>query len=298
MRIAIVSAAADRHARQLAAAFGQRNVDTVAMRLSDILFDTGARHGLILPQFGEELPDAVCLRTMDGGTFEGVTRRLAVLHALRAMGVLVSNDARAVEICTDKSATSFRLAAAGIPTPRSHAVETRHAAAAILRAAPCPLVLKPLFGAQGKGIRLIRHVEDLPEAEDVGGVYYLQELVDTRRDGAWQDYRLMVSRGRVVAAMMRRSASSFVTNIKQGAAALPTGRDAVLEQLAVAAAQAVGADFCGIDLIRAADGTPFVIEVNSMPAWTGLEEATGLDIAAIRAGDLLAQLDRPIRRAG
>ena len=58
------------------------------------------------------------VRSMSGGTFEAVTLRLGMLHALRELGVPVWNDARAIERCVDKSMTSFLLARAGIPTPR------------------------------------------------------------------------------------------------------------------------------------------------------------------------------------
>ena len=84
---------------------------------------------------------------MSGGTFQAVTLRLGILHALRENGVLVWNDARAIERCVDKSTTSFLLARAGIPTPDTWAVESRESARAIVRreAAHGPL-LKPLFG--------------------------------------------------------------------------------------------------------------------------------------------------------
>ena len=95
--------------------------------LSEIGFDTAAPGGLSIPQFGMRLPDAVCVRTMDGGSFEPVTRRLGILHAFGRLGVLVSNDARAIENCVDKSMTSFLLARAGLPSPRSWAVESRSA---------------------------------------------------------------------------------------------------------------------------------------------------------------------------
>ena len=71
--------------------------------------------------------------------------------------------------------------------------------------------------------------------------------------------------------------------------------DGELAELAVRAAQAVGADFCGVDLLRDTEGRAQIIEVNSMPAWTGVELATGLDIAAIRVGDLLARLKADTR---
>lgn len=288
-RIALVTADLDRHARGLLSAFAALGAEARAVALAGIAFDTGARHGLSLPGFGEELPDAVCVRTMDGGSFEAVTRRLGVLHALGRLGVLVSNEAAAIERCVDKSMTSFLLACAGLPSPRSFAVESREAAAAIIEGERGPLVLKPLFGAEGKGLRLVRSLADLPPGEAVAGVYYLQRFAGRERDGCFTDTRILVSRGRAVAGMTRR-ARHWITNIRQGGEALAMEPDAELEGLAVAAAAAVGADFCGVDLLRDEAGAAQVIEVNSMPAWTGLQQASGIDIAALRARDLLAGL--------
>ncbi|MCQ8783167.1 RimK family alpha-L-glutamate ligase [Aurantimonas sp. CSK15Z-1] len=287
--IALVTADLDRHARDLVAAFAALGATAVPMDLAAIAFDTASPTGLVLPTFGTRLPAAVCVRTLDAGSFEQVTRRLAVLHALEALGVPVSNPPAAIERCVDKSATSFRLAHAGLPTPRSFVVETRAEAVRIVERETVPMVLKPLFGAQGKGLMLIREPDELPEPEAVAGVYYLQRFAGRAIDGRFSDYRVLVSHGRAVAAMMRRS-SGWITNIKQGGEGIATPPDPELEALAVAAAQAVGADFCGVDLVRDPEGAAQVIEVNSMPAWTGLQKATGLDIAAIRARDLLARL--------
>ncbi|MCB8838227.1 RimK family alpha-L-glutamate ligase [Aurantimonas sp. VKM B-3413] len=296
--ILLVTADLDRHARELIAAFGARGAIVHAMGLAEIGFDTAAPGGLSIPHFGAGLPDAVCVRTMDGGSFEAVTRRLGILHAFARLGVLVSNDARAIENCVDKSMTSFLLAQAGVPSPRSWAIESRSAAEAIVASENRPLVLKPLFGAQGKGLKLIGTAEDLPAHDQIaGGVYYLQRFAGFAAAGRWTDYRILVSAGRVVAAM-RREAPNWITNIKQGATALPMASDAELEDLAVAAAAAIGGDFCGVDLLRDPDGQAQVIEVNSMPAWTGLKKATGLDIADIRARDLLAEVEARPHRAG
>ena len=289
-RILVVTASLDRHARELRDAFEAKGSSVAVSGLADVGFDTGARHGLAFPGLGEALPDAVCVRTMDGGSFEAVTRRLSILHALGRLGVLVSNDARAVENCVDKAMTSFLVASAGLPTPRSWAVESRSEAERIIAGENRALVLKPLFGAQGKGLKLIGRPEDLPPADEIaGGVYYLQRFIGHSRDGRWSDYRVLVSRGRAVAAM-RREAACWITNIKQGALARPIEPDRELEDLAVAATAAVGGDFCGVDILKDAGGRPHVLEVNSMPAWTGLKKASGRDIAAIRAEDLLASI--------
>ena len=170
-------------------------------------------------------------------------------------------------------------------------MESRESARAIVRreAAHGPLVLKPLFGSQGRGLKLVRGEDDLPASDAVTGVYYLQRYVGVGSDDGFRDFRLLVSRGRVVAAMARQAAS-WVTNVKQGGRpmAVVAGND--LKELAVRAAAAAGASFSGVDILYGADGRPTVLEVNSMPAWSGLQKVTRERIAPILAGDLIAAL--------
>jgi glutathione synthase/RimK-type ligase-like ATP-grasp enzyme len=61
-----------------------------------------------------------------------------------------------------------------------------------------------------------------------------------------------------------------------------------MRDLAIRAAAAVEANFAGVDLVYGADGRPSVLEVNSMPAWSGLQKVTPADIAATLAADLMA----------
>lgn len=101
------------HAGQLAQALRDRGAKVERLRFDQCRLEAGAvRLGL-----RETLPDAVVVRSIPGGTFEQVTLRLGLLHALREAGVLVVNDARAIERCVDKAATSFLLAKSGVPTP-------------------------------------------------------------------------------------------------------------------------------------------------------------------------------------
>jgi tetrahydromethanopterin:alpha-L-glutamate ligase len=295
-RVALVVDRLDWHARELSAALSRLGAAAMPMRLDRCGFATGARFGLHLDQFGEELPDAVIVRSMSGGTFEAVTLRLGILHALRQNGVTVWNDARAIERCVDKSTTSFLLARADIRTPATWAAESLDAARRIVRreAAGGPLVLKPLFGSQGRGLQLIRSEDDLPPPERVAGVYYLQRFVAVERDG-FRDFRLLVSQGRLVAAMARHAAG-WITNLKQGGRPVAAVADPEMRELAVHAAAAVGADFAGVDVVYDADGRPTVLEVNSMPAWSGLQKVSPTSIASVLAADLLAALRARIGR--
>ena len=257
----------------------------------------GRPSGLVIPGFGADLPDAVFVRAIGSGTFESVTLRLDVLHSLAAIGVPVFNSARAVEICVDKAATSFALARNGLPTPPTWTVQSEQAARQIVRreAGRGPLVLKPLFGAQGFGLKLIRREDDLPPPEAVEGVYYLQRFVAVERNG-FRDIRLFVSQGQVIAAMTRHAAH-WITNVKLGARPEWCEPDAAMIDLALRAAAAVGADFAGVDMIRDAADALQILEVNSMPGWRGLQKVAPFSIADRLAADTLARIGSPRAKA-
>jgi tetrahydromethanopterin:alpha-L-glutamate ligase len=294
MCVALVGDRVDWHAKELIRALSAVGAHAVPIRLERCELATTQPSGLRIEGFDDRLPDAVIVRAMSGGTFEAVTRRLGILHALRELGVPVRNDARAIERCVDKSMTSFLLARAGITTPPAWTVESPAAARAIVTRESGPLVLKPLFGSQGRGLRLIRDADDLPPPDRTAGVYYLQRFVGVERDG-FRDFRLLISEGRVIAAMARHAAS-WITNVKQGGRPVAAVADAEMKDVAIRAAAAVGASFAGVDLLIGADGHPTVLEVNSMPAWSGLQKVTPADIAAALVADQMAALDGGARR--
>lgn len=291
-RIAIAIDLYDWHARDLTAAFARAGVTAVPIRLGQCGFDTRRPHGLVIPGFGTDLPALVFVRAVGFGTFESVTLRLGVLHGLGALGIPVVNTARSVELCVDKAATSFALGIDGIPTPPTWTVQSEAAARQIVRR-ECgrgPLVLKPLFGAQGFGLTLVRREEDLPSWEEVEGVYYLQRFVAVERNG-YRDIRLFVSHGEVIAGMTRH-ASHWITNVKLGARPEPFEPDAEAIDLALRSAAAVGADFAGVDMIRDAADRLQVLEVNSMPGWRGLQKVVPFCIADKLVAQLLPRIER------
>jgi RimK family alpha-L-glutamate ligase len=294
-RIVLFTEARDWHARALVTAFRRRGLATTMARLQDCAFDSAARYGLRLGDV-TALPAGAFVRTIAAGSFEAVTRRLGILHALEALGVPVWNGAAAIERCVDKSMTTFLLARAGLPTPPTWAVEDPVAAAAIVarHSAAGPLVLKPLFGSQGRGLKLVAGVADLPTPEEVAGVYYLQRYIGGKGPD-YRDWRFFVVDG-VVAAQMQRRASNWITNVKRGGRPLGASFDRELADLAVSAAAAVGARYCGVDILRGPDGVPYVIEANSMPAWSGLQRVTDRSIADALAEAFCKHLRRNDRR--
>lgn len=289
----------DWHGRSLARAFKRRGIIPLVAPLSACGFSTETATGLFIPGLGDRLPEGAFVRFVPGGSFEAVTLYLGVLHALRELGVTVWNDARAIERCVDKSTTTFFLQRAGLPTPRTFAKVDRAEAEAIasrILAEGGKLVQKPLFGAQGKGLRLISSLADLASPEEVNGVYYLQEFIPPAQEHH-QDWRLFVCRGRVIAAMIRH-ASSWITNIKQGARAKAAIASQELVELALRAASCVGADYAGVDIIQGRDGRLFVLEVNSMPAWNGLQRVSRVRISDRLVDAFLDAALAPAHREG
>lgn len=265
-----------------------RGATVIISSLPHCAFDTALPSGIDIPGFGGALPDGVFVRSISAGTLEQITFRLGLLHALRESGVRVWNDARAIERCVDKSQTTFLLHKAGVPTPRTRVVETRLHALEHASTLHEPFVLKPLFGSQGKGIGRLSPEDRLPEADAVDHMYYMQDFVPPRGQH-FEDWRVLATRHRVVAAMCRR-ATSWVTNIHQGGAAIAYEPDAEMIDISMRAMRAVDADYAGIDLIRGADGRLMVLEVNSNPAWRGLQTVASVDIATAIAEDFLATL--------
>ena len=287
-RIALFVDAPDWHARRLAAAFAEHGGETVVCSLRACAFRLGeGGTGIDIPGFGGGLPDAVLVRGIAAGSFEQVTLRLGLLHALATAGVPVVNDARAIERCVDKAMTSFLLHRAGLPTPATFVSESEAAAERWRSERPEAQVAKPLFGSQGRGLVRLVEGDALPPRERYGGVRYLQRFVG--RESDWRDFRVMVIGGEPVAAMIRRG-RSWITNVGRGGRCEPTQMSEPLGRLSLAAAGAVGADYAGVDLIEDDDGGLLLLEVNSMPAWKGLQSVAACDIAGRVAAHVLARL--------
>lgn len=283
------------HGARLRRAFASHGCQLRTVSLRDCRVDLSHPAGLRIPGFGEGLPDGAFVRGVPGGSLEQVVLCLDVLHGLQALGVPVYNRARAIEVSVDKAMTSLLLHAAGVATPPTWAVQSPAQARRIVleqTARGHQLVLKPLFGSQGVGLRRLGAGDALPELEP-GSAYYLQRYIGPRQGGG-QDYRVLVVGGRARAAMTRRG-SGWVHNVAQGARCMPAPADPRLAELALAACAALDMDYAGVDLMYDPDGGLQVLEVNSIPAWKGLQGQTELDIADALVLDFLRRC-APARR--
>jgi RimK family alpha-L-glutamate ligase len=221
--------------------------------------------------------DVVLPRIIPAGSLEQIVFRMDALHRLSERGVRVVNSARAIERTVDKFWTSALLEQCGLPTPETVVCESAEEAMAAFRALG-DVIVKPLFGSMGLGMVRVADEEMayrvVQTIETIRGVFYLQRRID--HDG--RDVRVFVVGGRVLAAIERR-APGWRTNIARGAVGRPIALPDAWAGMALGAAAAVGAEYAGVDLLPARDGTVYVLEVNGVPGWEGLQQATGIDVA-------------------
>jgi RimK family alpha-L-glutamate ligase len=233
--------------------------------------------------------DLILARIIPSGSLEQIIFRVDALHRLEDRGLRVVNSPRVIERTVDKFWTSALLEQCGIPTPETVVCESLEEAFAGFRALG-DVIVKPLFGSMGLGMVRVSDEEMafrvFRAIEQIRGVYYLQRAID--HEGA--DVRAFVIGGRVVGAIERRS-RGWRTNLARGGSARSVSLTDERASLAVRAAASVGADYAGVDLLTGRDGTSYVLEVNGIPGWRGLQEATGLDVA----GKLIDYLAPPAR---
>jgi RimK family alpha-L-glutamate ligase len=223
----------------------------------------------------QELPDFVFFLDKD----------VILARHLEKMGIPVYNSAACIEICDNKSLTFQTLADHGIPMPKTlfapmvfHAhenVEPFYHAAEILG---FPLVLKEAYGSFGMQVYLIQTIDELlVKVKELGNrPFLMQEFISSSKG---KDIRLNVVGDEVVASMMRVSETDFRANVSNGGRMLKYEPTNTEEEVAIKSAKLVGADFAGVDLLFAEDGSPLVCEINSNAHIKNIFDCTGINVA-------------------
>lgn len=274
MKYAILSAGSGWHVRDLARAAAQlgHSADAVDFRK--------VTAGVAPPRFSLTGYDGVLVRTMPPGSLEQVVFRMDLLHRLQATGVRVLNPPRTAEICVDKYLASARLEAAGLPVPPTVICQHADAALEAFEQLGGDVVVKPLFGSEGRGMIRISDVEtawrSFRTLERLQCVLYVQKFI---AHPGW-DLRVFVIGGKVLTAMRRRAADGWRTNVAQGGSGEPVRVSPDEERLALRAAAAVHCPVAGVDLMQGPSGEWYVLEVNAVPGWRALAPVTGVDVAA------------------
>ena len=221
--------------------------------------------------------DAVIPRIGASVTFYG----LAVLRQFEMMGVYPLNESVAIGRSRDKLRALQILAREGIGLPvTGFANEPDDTEDLIRIAGGAPLIIKLVSGTHGEGVVLAESTETAASVIDafrnLNAHFLVQEFVAETRG---RDLRCLVIGQQVVAAMARRSArGDFRANLHKGGKAEPVAITEEERATAVKAAETLGLNVAGVDILRSSRG-PLVLEVNSSPGFEGIERVTGTDVA-------------------
>lgn len=221
--------------------------------------------------------DAVIPRIGASITFYGT----AVVRQFEMMGVFALNSSLSIECSRDKLRCLQMLAKEGIGLPvTGFAHSTRYSDDLIQMVGNTPVVIKLLEGTQGIGVVLAetnRSAKSMIEAfRGLRANILVQEFIP---EAAGADIRCLVVGGKVVAAIKRQGGEGeFRSNLHRGGHAAPLRITPEERSTAVRAANVMGLNMAGVDMLRSNHG-PVIMEVNSSPGLEGVERATGIDVA-------------------
>ncbi len=215
--------------------------------------------------------------------------------ALEACGLRLFNAARAVELCDDKLLTYQALQGKNvrliesIPAPLCYtqgAEPSESFLQSVGERLGFPLVAKKSYGSFGAAVELVHGYAELCEIEAkwLHVPHFYQRYV---AKAAGRDVRVIVVGGKALAGMERCArGGEFRSNIELGGVgrAIPLTRE--VQSLAERAAEVLGLDYCGVDVMEDEDGA-MLCEVNSNAFFEGFEEATGIDVAKAYASHIV-----------
>ena len=195
------------------------------------------------------------------------------------MNVRVVNNASSIESTVDKLYTSYLLNHNNINCPKTYVMRGQEAASKFISNYhyESKLIYKPLFGSQGDNIRLIDGSSDLDKLDNQTNIYYFQEYLENRPN---YDYRVLVinNNNNIKYFYMTRYGDTFVNNFSKGAKCVRENLNKEVIELAIKSSKLLNIDFCGVDIIEH-NQKYYVIEVNSIPAWKGLQKVESANIS-------------------
>jgi RimK family alpha-L-glutamate ligase len=294
VHVAILSARTGWHTDELLRALTARGHSGSVVPYEALVARVASRGKTVSLAAGAEqvlAADAVLARIIPNGSLEQIIYRVDALHWLEDRGVRVMNSPRTIERCVDKFYTSALLHEAGLETPETIVCERSDDAMNAVREMR-DVIVKPLFGSMGHGMVRVSDPETafrvFRALEMSRAVFYVQRVIE--HNGC--DVRAFIVGDRVVAAIERRARDGgWRTNISLGGEARAIDLPPAWCSMAIQAARAVGADYAGVDLLPARDGTTYVLEVNGIPGWSGVQATTPTDVAGAIVDHLCAEID-------
>ena len=222
-----------------------------------------------------------------------------ILKALELLGIPLFNNYNAIEICDDKMMTHLALASKNITMPITipgllcYRKESDIEVSTIERVEKIlsyPIVVKESFGSLGAGVFLANNRAELTSIMEKVKLrpHLFQQFI---KSSFGTDIRVIIIGGKIISAMKRQSTSDFRSNIELGGVGEPFELPNNFANIAIATANTLNIDYCGIDILFGEDNQPIVCEVNSNAFFGGFEKVTGINVAKAYALHILENLN-------
>lgn len=267
------------HIKEIKRALKKKNISSIRVPYKEL--GAGVSSSFALKNRKELLDDIdyIFVRIIPGGSLEQIILRMDILNRMAAIGKRIINKPSVIEKTVDKYYTQFLLVDSGIPTPETFVTEDFEQAMEFYYKWE-DIILKPLFGSLGKGIVRINDEDTAYRVfrawEQNNFVFYIQKYIEHGSS----DIRIFVCNGEIISASERHG-SSWKTNVARGAESRKILLPDHLKNMALKAAEVLELDYTGIDIIlkNGSIDDPYLIEVNSIPGWHGLQKVTDFNIA-------------------
>jgi ribosomal protein S6--L-glutamate ligase len=188
---------------------------------------------------------------------------LSLAAVLHARGARTLNPYPACAIVQDKITAAARLAAAGVPVPKSWTTGDLRLLAPLLDT--WPVVVKPHRGHRGAGVVLVPDRSAMAALPPPTGPVLVQEHVR----GCGEDLKVYVAGEEVFAVRKPFSADSFT----RPGRAVPVTPE--VREMALRCGAACGLGLYGLDVIESPDG-PVVVDLNYFPGYKGVPGVAAL----------------------
>jgi len=188
-------------------------------------------------------------------------------------------DPQAVIVSHNKFLTLLALKEAGLPVPQTFMAASRKTVEDLLDEMSYPVVMKLLYGSLGKGVMFAESKQSAASFMDALERFKEPIFLEEYIPNPGEDIRAFVLGGGVLGAMKRiAQKDERRTNIGIGGTGEPTKLDIKMQDISIKAADVLGMDITGIDIIKGPRG-PVIIEANVNVHFEGITKALGVNVA-------------------
>ena len=218
-----------------------------------------------------------------------------IAEELEKRGYRLFNRAESIIKCDDKMLTHLALSDNGIrmPTTISSPLcyrdnQNRNYLDKIIKIIGLPMIVKENYGSLGRQVYYVETKDELLNLENklIHVPHIFQQFIKSSKG---KDYRLIVIGGKVVAHMKRENKHSYLSNLATGGKSSVVDLSEKYFEVAEKAANILGLDYCGVDLLEGPDGEPILSEVNSNAFYEGIEKTTGINVARLYVDYILSK---------